>query len=71
MHDSHAEGATAALTAAQRAIVDFAARDLDSARAADLAAISAAALILLVERLRMRLDDMLNLVQELGEDPYP
>lgn len=67
MHDSHPEGATATLTATQRTIVDFAAHDLDSVRAADLGAIDAAALILLVERLRGRLDSVLNVVDDVTE----
>lgn len=51
----------------QRSRVDFARTDLDDARAADLAAMSAASLILLVERLRGRLDDVLHLIDETHE----
>ncbi|MFE2323566.1 hypothetical protein ACFXD5_06530 [Streptomyces sp. NPDC059385] len=48
------------LTAAQLAVIDFAKRDLDDARTADLAAMEADALIILVERLRGRLYDVLS-----------
>jgi hypothetical protein len=52
------------LTAAQRTRVAIARSDLLSAREADLGAMSAASLILLVERLRNRLDDTLRLLDE-------
>lgn len=52
------------LTAEQRARRDFAHLDLDEARTTDLAAIGEASLILLVEQLRGRLDDVLRLVDE-------
>jgi hypothetical protein len=52
------------LTDLQAARVDFARRDLESARAEDLAQLDAAGLILVVEKLRRRLDDMLGLVAE-------
>jgi hypothetical protein len=54
------------LTHAQRARVDFARRDLEYARSEDLAQLEAAGLILLVERLRIRLDDTLRLIEELS-----
>lgn len=54
-----------ALTPLQRDRVDFAHRDYDSARAEDLARLPRAHLILLVERMRGRLDDMLDLIEEL------
>ncbi|MFE9921546.1 hypothetical protein ACFYQA_08180 [Streptomyces sp. NPDC005774] len=57
------------LTEAQAARRDYARRDLDSARAADLAQLPADGLILLVERLRTRLDDTLNLVDEVTNSP--
>ncbi|MET8475454.1 hypothetical protein ABZY90_19440 [Streptomyces sp. NPDC006422] len=53
-----------ALTTAQRCRLHFAELDLDDARCADLACLPAADLILLVERLRGRLDDVLRLVDE-------
>lgn len=52
------------LDARQRARVSFARRDLNEARAADLADMSPAALILMIERLRGGLDDMLRLIDE-------
>jgi hypothetical protein len=48
----------------QRTRLEFAHRDLDEIRAADLAALDAAALILYVERLRARLDDVLRIIDE-------
>lgn len=53
------------LTATQLARVDYARRDLDYARSEDLAQLEAAGLILLVERMRSRLDDILDLVDEI------
>lgn len=55
------------LTAAQRTRIDLARKDLDAARAEDLAALSGASLILLVERLRGRLDDVLLICDELHD----
>lgn len=52
------------LTAEQRARRDFAHLDLDEARTTDLAAIGEASLIMLVEKLRGRLDDALRLIDE-------
>ncbi|MEI5100275.1 hypothetical protein RB200_19325 [Streptomyces sp. PmtG] len=46
--------------------MDYARRDLESARAADLAILEPAGLILLVERLRTRLDDALQIIDELN-----
>jgi hypothetical protein len=54
-----------ALTDVQRSRVDFARRDLDYARSEDLAQLPTAGLILLVERLRNRLDDTLQLIDEI------
>lgn len=56
-----------ALTDVQRARVDFARRDLDSARAEDLAQLGADGLILMVERLRGRLGDTLDLIAEITD----
>ncbi|KUN03127.1 hypothetical protein AQI95_24520 [Streptomyces yokosukanensis] len=52
------------LTDLQRARIDFARRDLEYTRAEDLAQLDAAGLILMIERLRTRLDDMLQLIDE-------
>ncbi|MEH0543028.1 hypothetical protein QA802_08065 [Streptomyces sp. B21-105] len=54
-----------ALTNLQRDRVTFARRDFESARAEDLAKLPRAHLILLVERMRGRLGDMLDLLDEL------
>jgi hypothetical protein len=53
------------LTDIQQARVDFARRDAESTHAEDLAQLDAAALILVIEKLRRRLDDTLQLVDEL------
>lgn len=53
------------LTDTQQSRLEFARRDLDEARAADLAALPASLLIVQIERLRGRLDDVLRLVDEL------
>ncbi|AQS70827.1 MULTISPECIES: hypothetical protein [Streptomyces] len=58
---------TGTLTDLQYARIDYARRDLDSARAEDLAQLDAAGLILMVERLRGRLGDVLDLVDELTD----
>ncbi|KAF2774690.1 hypothetical protein [Streptomyces sp. OM5714] len=58
---------TRALTDIQRARIDFARRDLDSARSEDLAQLGADGLILMVERLRGRLGDALNLIDEIAD----
>ncbi|MEE4489903.1 hypothetical protein [Streptomyces sp. BE230] len=52
------------LTDPQRTTVEFARRDLTDARAADLATLPAASLILLIERLRSSLDDILSVIEE-------
>ncbi|MFI2761442.1 hypothetical protein ACH5A3_21610 [Streptomyces echinatus] len=52
------------LTDLHRARIDYARRDLEYARAEDLAQLHAAGLILIIERLRTRLDDILALVDE-------
>jgi hypothetical protein len=56
------------LSEAQRARFDYARRDLEQARAEDLAQLDPAGLILLVERLRLRLDDTLHLITEVCRD---
>jgi len=53
------------LTNEQTARLDFALRDLESARAAELGQLPPGRLILIVERLRGRLDDMIQLVDEI------
>lgn len=54
------------LSPAQQSRIDFARRDLDEARSADLAQLGEPGLILMVERLRGRLDDTITLVNELS-----
>lgn len=56
------------LTGSQATRVDFARRDLEYARSEDLAQLEAAGLILLVERLRGRLVDVLDLIDEMTAD---
>jgi hypothetical protein len=58
------------LTNEQAARLDFALRDLENARAADLGELPPAKLILTVERLRSRLDDVIQLVDEITQ-PSP
>ncbi|CAM5345613.1 hypothetical protein SAURM35S_07677 [Streptomyces aurantiogriseus] len=58
------------LTSLQRARVDFATQDLEDVRTEDLAQLPGADLILLVERMRGRLDDMLKLIDEITEPPH-
>lgn len=65
MTDEHPQPGPLADT--QRARLDFASRDLDDARHEDLAQLGEAGLILLVERLRRRLDDTIALVHEVTE----
>lgn len=54
------------LTDLQHTRIDFARRDLENFRAADLAQLDSAGLILMVERLRNRLGDILDLVDEVS-----
>lgn len=54
----------ATLTDSQATRVDLARRDLEAVHATDLATLSPAGLILTVERLRTRLHDVLDLVDE-------
>lgn len=60
-----------ALTDSQKTRIEFARRDLRHARTEDLARLDAAGLILAVERLRRRLDDMLDLIAELSDGTPP
>lgn len=53
------------LTPAQTARLDYARRQLDSTRAEDLTQLDDAGLILIIEGLRRRLDDTLQLVDEI------
>lgn len=55
------------LTPTQATRRDFARSDLESARTEDLAQMQPAGLILIIERLRGRLDDMLHLVDEVAQ----
>lgn len=59
------------LTHLQRDRVTFARRDYERARAEDLARLPRAHLILLVERMRGRLGDTLDLVNEICGHPHP
>jgi hypothetical protein len=63
---THEQGRTPMepLTEEQRTRLDFARRDLESARAEDLARLPADGLILLVENLRHRLDDTLRVIDD-------
>ncbi|MFH9413929.1 hypothetical protein [Streptomyces rochei] len=60
---------TGTLTDLQRTRIDFARRELDSARAEDLAQLPADGLIIMVERLRGRLGDVLDLIDEVIDSP--
>lgn len=53
-----------ALTSLQRDRIEYARRDLEDARAANLSQMPAASLVLLVEKLRRRLDDTLRVIDE-------
>lgn len=70
MTDEQARATTGpAFTSLQSDRVAFARRDLDAARAEDLAHMPRAHLILLVERLRGRLGDALDLIDEIRYPP--
>lgn len=58
------------LTEGQKTRIEFARHALDAARAEDLSRLDAAGLILLVERLRGRLGDILDLITE-DDEPAP
>ena len=57
------------LTDTQQTRIEFAHRDLDNARAADLVQLPRAELILLIERLRSRLGDTHSVVAEITTPP--
>jgi hypothetical protein len=65
MTDEQSRKMPGALTDVQRSRIDFARRDLDYARSEDLAQLPVAGLIILIERLRGRLDDTLQLIDEI------
>lgn len=52
------------LTPMQATLVDYARRELEAVRATNLARLDDAELILTVERLRQRLDDTLQVIDE-------
>jgi hypothetical protein len=52
------------LTPTQATLIDYARRDLETSRATDLAQLDDADLILMIERLRKRLDDTLQVIDE-------
>jgi hypothetical protein len=54
----------ASLTPEQLTRVDFARRDLESYKTTNVAQLEPAALILIIERLRNRLDDVLHVIDE-------
>jgi hypothetical protein len=56
-----------ALTPTQATRIDFARQDLEAARAEDLARLPPADLVLIIERLRRRLDDTLQVVDEITQ----
>ncbi|MFD9444929.1 hypothetical protein [Streptomyces sp. NPDC060001] len=64
------EPPTPELTDMQQSRIDFARRDLETARAEDLTQLPHAGLILQVTRLTGRLDDLLQLVDEISQ-PSP
>lgn len=57
-----------ALTDSQKTRVEFARQDWEDARSTDLAGLNAASLILVVERLRRRLGDVLDLLDEVTSE---
>ena len=72
MNDEPSRTPARPLTDLQRTRIDYARRDLDQARGADLAELPPDGLILLIEKLRRRLDDTLQLIGEIApfcEDP--
>ncbi|MBW5420248.1 hypothetical protein GKQ77_01515 [Streptomyces sp. BG9H] len=54
------------LSPSQASTIDFARRDLELVRAADLASLESTALLMQVERLKSRLDDVLHVVDEIA-----
>jgi hypothetical protein len=67
--DEHRRTRAGRLTPQQATRLEYAHRDLESARAEDLAQLDSAGLILVIERLRTRLHDTLALVDELTASP--
>jgi len=65
MPDQHPPAPACTLTGSQATRIDFARRDLENFRAADLANLEAAGLVLIVARLLTRLDDTLQVIDEL------
>lgn len=59
------------LTDHQQTRLDFARRDLNAARTEDLAQLPPDNLILLAEKLRRRLDDTIQLVEEIARHTNP
>ncbi len=55
------------LTDMQKSRIDFARRDLETARSEDLAQLPTAGLIMQIEHLRGRLDDLLQVVDEITQ----
>lgn len=67
MTDEQSRPPSGSLTDLQLSRIDFARRDLEYARSEDLAQLDAAGLILLIERLRGRLGDILDLTDEITQ----
>jgi hypothetical protein len=59
------------LTDIQKARIDYARRDLETFRAEDLALLEPASLIIIIERLRTRLYETLELVAEVCDTTPP
>ncbi|MFE3031615.1 hypothetical protein ACFXKY_08190 [Streptomyces canus] len=68
MTQEHAAATPRRLTSGQRTRIEFARRDWEEARAEDLSQMDPASLILLIERMRGRLEDVLDLVAELTSE---
>ncbi|GGR71308.1 MULTISPECIES: hypothetical protein [Streptomyces] len=71
MTDEQSRFLSGPLTDLQFARIDYARRDLEYARAEDLAQLQADGLILIIERLRTRLSDVLSLVDEIVKPESP
>jgi hypothetical protein len=68
MNPQHSPAAPSGLTDLQRTRIDYARRDLENARAEELTQLPPSGLILMIERLRNRLADMLALMNEVHGD---
>lgn len=66
MTHEHTPTTPGRLTEGQKTRIEFARRDWEEARAEDLGRLDAASLILLVERLRSRLGDTLDVMDEIA-----